>query len=229
MKKIKILLALLIITIITFVFDKNVVIAAVQSNGKTPINKNRNTWFQTVRSMEAIGGGFGLEESINNNLTATTNSNNIDIHFQKNTEYGAMVLLSTSSYGKSDKILNGETTTGNETGIKMPYNKEWTATQIIKSDNSYKLNYDERYVDYYELNNFKGKSGDATIETNQWHGGNAGSVGGDGFGGLVRMPWDPAKSIFEWSVCAHSSYYDREAAISNNYATRAVVVNGEGI
>lgn len=81
-----------------------------------------------VRKMEELGGAMGLTETLNDNLTSTT-SNNIDVHIERNTEYGAMAILSVSNYGNPSKIKNGETTTGNKSGIVINFNNEVTSVQ----------------------------------------------------------------------------------------------------
>ena len=55
----------------------------------------------------------------------TSNNPNLDIHMEKNTEYGAMAILSASAYGNQNVIGDGETTTGNKSGVYMKLNKEW--------------------------------------------------------------------------------------------------------
>ena len=154
--------------------------AAIQSSGGAPAQNYAATWITSIRQMESVGGGFGLSETINSDLTSSSGSNNIDVHMEKNTEYGAMAILSASSYGNPNKITNGKTTTGNETGIvinfRNPSNNrnsyEWTASTfwqkgVIGSKKS-------KYRDYY----MKGtaKIGDATFETNGWHGGNTNNL-----------------------------------------------------
>ena len=73
----------------------------------------------------------------------TSEANNLDIHMQKTTEYGAMAILSVSSYGNPNKITSGETTTGNSTGVVMPLKYEWTQG----GDTTW---YDSRYRNYYD-------------------------------------------------------------------------------
>ena len=108
--------------------------AALQSNGSTVANQSLNDWFINIRKMESLGGTLGLTETINADLTSGSGSNNLDIHMQKNTEYGAIAILSASSYGNPNIIASGETTTGNETGIVMNLNKEWVAAEIATID-----------------------------------------------------------------------------------------------
>ena len=129
MKSKKIIIILMLIISFSLIFQINTVQAALQSNENAGVTKNRDTWMTEIRQMEILGGSLGLEETQNTDLTFIGESNKLDIHMQKNTEYGAMALLSASAYGKPDKIDDGDTTTGNETGVVMPYNPEWTAAQ----------------------------------------------------------------------------------------------------
>ena len=113
--------------------------AALQANGGTPLTANQNDWISAVRQMQATGGTLGLTDTINTNLTSS--NKNMDIHMQKNTEYGAMAILSASAYGNPNKITDGQTTTGNASGIQIKLNEEWVAagpniTQVGKMKNA---------------------------------------------------------------------------------------------
>lgn len=137
-------------------------------------------WLVQVRYMEGSNGALGLKETINSNLTSSSGSNNLDIHMQKNTEYGAIAILSASNYGNPVKIESGNTTTGNETGIYIYLNGEYVA-----ANNSYAVNesviYDaqqfrasaDKYKNLYNYSaTYSPKMvGDAIEETSGWHGG----------------------------------------------------------
>ena len=169
MKIRKISIILIIIISLSLMFQINIVQAALQTNGNTPVKKDRNTWMEQIRKMENVGGGFGLQETQNSDLTPSSDSNGLDIHMQKNTEYGAMALLSASSYGKPDKVNAGETTTGNETGVVMKLDDwEWTAAQ--NTDYYQMPAYEYRYINNYgTAASYMKKNGDATLETSGWH------------------------------------------------------------
>lgn len=140
--------------------------AGLQANGESVKQDSINNWLLNVRQMESSGGTLGLTDSINQtDLTSSAEtSNNLDIHMEKNTEYGAMAILSASSYGKPDKVNDGETTTGNKSGIYININKEWVAagnpliTNYKNAKERYKNIYSENYVEKY---------GDAVLN---WHG-----------------------------------------------------------
>lgn len=57
-------------------------------------------WIYNVRQLEAPGNGMGLGEIMTNYNLVSDTSNNIDVHMIKNTEWGAMAILSASNYGK---------------------------------------------------------------------------------------------------------------------------------
>ncbi len=143
--------------------------AALQANGGTPLTANLNNWISAVRQMQATGGTLGLTDTINTNLTSS--NKNMDIHMQKNTEYGAMAILSASAYGNPNKITDGQTTTGNASGVVIKLNKEWAAAE---GSDTYVTNMKGaagRYWNNYGTGNgSNSKNGDAMAETEGWHG-----------------------------------------------------------
>ncbi len=145
--------------------------AALQSNGGTVATKTIDDWIVQIRQMEAAGGTFGLAETINTTgLLATTESNGLDCHMEKNTEYGALVILSASAYGNPSNIANGGTTTGNATGVKMNINKEWVAAGAGLTSTTYAKNANSRYInnDYGTTSGGKYHTGDA-MDIGTWH------------------------------------------------------------
>lgn len=182
MKKQKIIIILLMIIAVLFILMpySN---AALQSNGSAGTTQSLPNWLVNIRKMEALNGGMGLTETIGEDLTPTTNSNNLDVHMEKNTEYGAMAILSASSYGNPNAIASGETTTGNKTGIVINLNKEWVAAgllngyaQFVNANQKYKNEYEgtdtskDGYMHYFS---YTAKVGDAISETQGWHGSNS--------------------------------------------------------
>lgn len=177
---------IIMITMLILILGFNSVnAAALQSNTNAPTEKAKDTWATEIRKMESLNGTLGLKETQNSNLTPTTESgsNNIDIHMQKNTEYGAMALLSASIYGKQDKVNNKETTTGNKTGVYLSDNKEWVSAHygfIDPGDGrstgastiAGTVIYDNRYYNYYKNESYS-ITGDAMFETKGWYGSSA--------------------------------------------------------
>ena len=107
--------------------------AALQANPTTHATGKTATgasWITSIRDMEKSGQTMGLNETIGDNLVATSSSNNIDVHMMRTTEYGAMAILSASGFGWSGKLADApvKSTTGNVTGVYVPGNRwEWTA------------------------------------------------------------------------------------------------------
>lgn len=135
--------------------------AALQSNGGTPATKDLGTWMLQIRQMQEMGGTLGRTDTIDTK-NLTSGATDLDIHMEKNTEYGAMAILSASAYGNPNKINNGETTTGNSTGIVININKEWVAAGALGIERF--VNANERYKNKYSTN-YNVKIGDAIIET----------------------------------------------------------------
>lgn len=226
------------IVVLIMLLCTSTVHAAIQSSGGTAANYNMEAWIKGIRQMESVGGGFGLSETINSNLTSSSGSNNIDVHMEKNTEYGAMAILSASSYGNPTKIEDGQTTTGNETGIVMKMNQEWVAAGTISRTSIYK-NVANKYKNI-ETETYKKRIGDAIEETKSWHGSNrlswistTGTTSkGEDISGLLRAY---SGSIFsyngngQYSGSGQSSKPDVGAAYLATHPTRCVVIVGEGI
>ena len=172
--------------------------------------------------MEELGGAMGLSEIINTTDLSSTSPNNIDVHMEKNTEYGALVILSASSYGNPNKVEAGQTTTGNATGVLMRLGGEWVAAATTKNNYWDKYNSAKsRYKNVYDTQ--KGILGDAMFETSKWHGAGTDAWNISYQGGIVRA-WNG--SVFSYSANTAqtaSAYYSR------SYPTRAVVVSGEGL
>ena len=220
--------------------------AVLQANGNTGATYNLSDWMINVRKMEQLGGAMGLEETINSNLTSSNGSNGIDVHMEKNTEYGALAILSASSYGNPAKITNGQTTTGNKTGVVMQFNNEWTAAGGANKIDIFK-NAASRYKNDYNTVN-KAKVGDATTETQGWHGSSGIWLSNyqpsarfsvvdswEQVAGIVRSV---SESIFDYNgqgslVSDNGNGGSRSnrglGHISNSYTTRAVIVQGNDI
>ena len=201
--------------------------AVLQANGNTSATYNLSDWMINVRQMEQLGGAMGLTETLNDNLTSSSDSNNIDVHMEKNTEYGALAILSASSYGNPNKVEDGETTTGNATGVVIKLNNEWVAASSSGSATTNFKNAVNRYKNIYKIT-YEAKLGDAVLETKGWHGTKNFTWGAkDGnaynFAGVVRA----LDGVFSY----HSYYWDggvsNPGAYYNLYNTRAVVVSGE--
>lgn len=226
---------------------------ALQANGNNPVSYAINDWIYLVRGMQCSGGTLGLTNTLNWDSASgkylTSDNTNLDIHMEKNTEYGAMAILSASSYGNPNIIQAGGTTTGNETGIKINFNSEWVAAGQITSANNY-VAAANRYKDNYNYN-YVAKSGDAITETNGWHGGGSTQWIDSYNGGDARHEPSRANAssallracaiennkpgtIFSYyglgsSRGSYPSWGENEANYVKLHPTRAVIVVGSGI
>lgn len=143
--------------------------AALQSNPNTyGTKKDKQTnWMSNIRKMEEANGSMGLSESLNSDLTSKE-SNNIDVHMMRNTEYGAIAILSASGYGNSQTFQNStiKSTTGNKTGVYFN-NTEWAAGGLSGSIFS---GVNAKYYDTYTDSSTSARVGDA-LECTKWHSG----------------------------------------------------------
>ncbi len=235
----KILIGIFAVSMVCIILQPNKANAALQSNGGTPATKDIDGWMLQVRKMQELGGTLGRTDTIDN-TNLMSNATDLDIHMEKNTEYGAMAILSASAYGNPNKIEDGDTTTGNSTGIVIKFNKEWVAAgwvgtlgfnsinassidKIVSSGNRYKNI-------YYSPSNGNGKVeksfvGDATDETKGWHGSNAYSWFTYHYSGMIRGYYN---SIFAFNGSGHPNS-SPDAYGYNPRASRAVIVVGTGI
>lgn len=125
--------------------------AALQSNPNTQYKTNYNptTWMTQIRQIETSGNAMGLSETLNSDLTSSSESNGIDVHMMKSTEYGAIAILSASGYGNPQTLQSSsvKTTTGNKTGIYFSgSNWEWVAGGL---EGSIFSGVNSRYFDTY--------------------------------------------------------------------------------
>ena len=222
------LFLILIISVFTLflTFGTTLSKAALQANGNTAATKNLGTWITTIRDMEGTGGTLGLSETKNGtSLISTSGSNNLDIHMEKNSEYGAMAILSASSYGKQTPVANGETTTGNKSGVVINLNKEWVSAGTASECSQY-VSADSRYKDIYTTAQTN-KNGDALLETSGWHSSGASTwFTGDNNSGMLRAY---SGSLFSFYGYGSYVYNIRDANYGNSWASRACVVVGENL
>lgn len=167
-----ILITIILITIILgiMLLPINTVKAALQANNGEIKKLKLDSWILPIRKMQEVGGTLGRTDVINTD-NFTSNATDLDIHLQKNTEYGVMAILSASAYGNPNKINAGETTTGNSTGVMINGQLEYTASGIYNTVEHVSPNYKKltpRYKDVY--NGGIWKNGDA-IDIYTWHGG----------------------------------------------------------
>lgn len=182
-KTLTVVLVVLFLILLTPIVEANY---QMNPNGSR-VYVSLNDLMNNMRNMEAEGQVMGLKETHDTTtLLPTTEENGIDVHMQKNTEYGACILLSASpKYGKqgtgSDSYIHTSTstgiatTTGNQYGVYDMGNDnwEWTAgggvnSYYVSQTTCKKVPYDSRYYNIYST--LVTKAGDATTETSYWKG-----------------------------------------------------------
>lgn len=229
----KILVGIFAILMACIILQPNKANAALQSNGGTPATKNLATWMLQIRQMQELGGTLGRTDTVDTS-NLTSNATDLDIHMEKNTEYGAMAILSASAYGNPNPIADGGTTTGNSTGIVININKEWTAAGMLSGISTF-TNANDRYKNSYKSNVYAIKTGDAITETSGWHGSGASTWLNDGYAnnnatkaGLIRAY---SGSLFSYYGAASTYNVSRNqpAMATNTYNSRACIVVGTGI
>ena len=203
------LISLVVILVVMTLLPVGNVKAALQANSNTHYKTTNtpDTWMAQIRNMEKSGEAMGLSETLNSDLTASSDSNGIDVHMMKSTEYGAIAILSASGYGNPQTLQNSstKTTTGNKTGVYFSgYDWEYVAGgysgNIFKGVNA-------KYYDEYNSSIVSAKAGDAlgsSTETNpgcsRWHSATTfswvrtytdyGRYFGRGYGGLFGYSFD---------------------------------------
>ena len=219
-------IAIFLFFIIFLILNQGKVHAVLQANGNDGTTYNLSNWMINVRKMEELGGAMGLSETVNDNLTSSSTSNNIDVHMEKNTEYGALAILSASSYGNPNKVEDGNTTTGNVTGVVMKINSEWVAAGYEKLTSDIFKNSVLRYKNIYG-SPIVNKRGDATDETKGWHDSVAFAWMINESFGLIRSY--VGRSIFSYfgGRDAGDVYWSTTIHTREHYS-RAVVVSGDG-
>lgn len=228
MKQKRIFMMIFMLVIVGIIIQPTKVQAALQASGGEPGRYNVDYWIKEIRQMQAAGGAIGLTDVID--ATNLTSSNtNFDIHMQKNTEYGAMVLLSASAYGNPEKIEDGGTTTGNKTGVVMKINKEWTAASTEGLSATNMKNASGRYKNVYATGY---KVGDAIETVGAWHGASGNYwLSSMESASVVRARSGSIFSYFgrgDWWEAGWGRHQE-DGLSSRSWSTRAVVVVGSGI
>ena len=233
MKTRKIGITLILVAIMVLLGTGNVQ-AALQANPNTHTKKKDTlaNWVKNIRQMEAADGAMGLSETIGTDLVATSESNGIDVHCIKTTEYGAMAILSASGYGNPSNEAAITTTTGNNTGIMLSTTKwEWTAGVCNANQIGFSKKYNARYYDLYKENDASSaKAGDALGNSSVT---NPGCAGWHRASNSIWFSWSysalPRGNGGIFSFNGTSTAQAGEGLIDNKYWTRAAVVCGEGL
>lgn len=168
--------------------------------------------------MECANGALGLNEELNEDLTFKGESNRIDNHMMRNTEYGAIAILSASGYGNPSNDMYIESSTGNNSGFMFCFN-----TRIAGCASNYISNINNKYYDMYSDDSVK--IGDA-MDIAYWHGNAAGSFGWVGeWNHSFKRYWN--RGMWDgWNH--HASVFSYQADNSDAYSY-GVAVCGEGL
>ena len=234
----KVFLIIFLISLLSIMLIPTRTYAALQSNGDSPVTKGLEDWLLQIRKMQSPGGTLGLSDTINTSNLSSSNKN-LDIHMEKNTEFGAYALLSASAYGNPNKITDGGTTTGNASGIVMRINGERVASGAGLQSTTLAKNVKGRYIinDYTPTmassDKFTGIShaGDA-VDVATWHGGTNNTwLRWETSSCLLRSQ---AGSIFNYKGentdgPGRGSNYGGFGYYKTPYYSRAIVVVGSGI
>ena len=218
------MLAFILVVAFAILMPFSNVKASLQANPNTHNKKadGPTNWMSNIRSMEKSGEAMGLSETLNSDLTASSDSNGIDVHMMKSTEYGAIAILSASGYGNPQKLQNSteKTTTGNKTGVYFSgANWEWVAGGL---QGSIFGGVNSKYYDSYTGDQASAKVGDALGTSGTTNPGCAG--------------WHSASNA-DW-VFVSSPYFVRDNGglfsfgiynAGGSYLARGVAVCGAGL
>lgn len=225
--KLKLILLVVLLAAIVLLPVGNVK-ASLQANPNTNYKTGDwpGNWMINIRCMEKPGEAMGLNETVNSDLTASSDSNGIDVHMMKSTEYGAIAILSASGYGNPQTLQNSteKTTTGNKTGVYFSgANKEWIAGGMKRIYSNINSKYYDEYID----SDTSAKVGDALGGTNAT---NPGCVGWHGSSGAewVSVSYPRFCRGFSGLFSYGNSYGDSSGTGGPAWA-RGVAICGQGL
>ncbi len=219
-KKILAVISIIFLLIITLIGKSK---ASLQANPNTHYKKSDTpaNWMKNIRNMEKLGEAMGLNETLNTDLTSSSESNNIDVHFMRSTEYGAIAILSASGYGNPQILKQStiKTTTGNKTGVYFSGEYwEW----VLGGLETIPAGGHSRYYDTYTSIQDSARVGDAL--------GNAttSNPGCAGWHSASNAHWVAGSSPYFLHGYGGVFSFNSSYANSGNY-TRGVAVCGTGL
>ena len=230
MKKIlsKIFIIICVMGLIAVTLSSSKVQATLQSNPNTHYTKRvaLTNWMVYFRYMEMVGGALGLSETIDGTtLLSTSESNNLDSHMIRSTEYGAIAILSASGYGNPKTLQNStmKTTTGNETGVYFNTGAYSNTESVAGVITGLLSGVDGRYYDDYTASSDSAKVGDAlgTASTKnpgcaRWHSASSSNW-------ISNSSWNMFGRNYTNSLFS----YDNRSS-GDDLVSRGVIVCGEG-
>lgn len=217
-KQIVTIVLLMLISIVLPQISKAAVLQANPTTNSSPTETKPTNWVNNVRTMETTGQAMGLTETVaSKTALGTTESNGIDVHMMKNTEYGAMAILSASGFGNPANTKTIDTTTGNKTGVYMQTEaKEWAASRA--NQGGVDRTFAQRYFNVYETRS----SSDSTPKSMKP-------------GDALNLKWHEATtsySVYGYYRGGTLGVFGFGSSYSSNgigtAASRAVVVSGSG-
>jgi hypothetical protein len=222
-------------------------------------NSTLGNMFNATRNMETNSKyGWGLASGLNANGIFTTDTNNVDAHMMKNIEWGVVVYLSQSAFGKNAEITSnnsssyytgggsgiayetnvGQSTTGNIYGI---YDMSGGAWEYVMS------NYDntagssgltpssinDKYIDRYpttDLGYTASIYGDAEYETSSSSGGAFSWYGDLSVITSTASPWTLRGGVYGLGPNAGTfAFVCHQGGAIASYSWRSVVLVGNGL
>ena len=163
---IKIILILLFLVII-FAGNVNAMYQSTPYTHQNPTEQTWDTWLTNIRKMETDNQVMGLTETLDG-TNATSDSNNIDVHMMKGTEYYAISILSASVYGNPNNsqrptTSNADSDSTNKSGVYYNYGNWEYLASLSEAEAGEGFN---KYFDKYNTLNLKGLSPSSTYHSN---------------------------------------------------------------
>ena len=220
--------------------NKNTLNIVVKPNSTSLTYQTVSNMFNGIRKMELAGNihGFTQTGTTENTYTGVieNDSNNIDTHMIKNTEWGAVAYLSHSKYGNPGNVA--DSTTGNESGVYNLDNgkTEYVMANMVNSSGNFQVSSAgtwstsstshplAKYYDNYaysdvgsgETSLIRGKLGDGTREVitaftaarSRWY-------RGDNFLMANSFPWSVKNGIYGMNAS--------NGSVDSNYTSRPVL------
>lgn len=225
------LISLVVLLAVMVLLPVGNVKASLQANPNTHYKKIDlpTNWMSNIRNMEKTGEAMGLSETLNEDLTSSSDSNGIDVHMMKSTEYGAIAILSASGYGNPKKLQDSDekTTTGNKTGVYFSgtnwENVAGGAQSVFSGVNS-------KYYDLYTNDYNSVKAGDSMGNSTTSNSGCAGWHSATAFwyrSDMIQCFQRGGNGLFSYGAgyCFDGIYYYN---IHNTFA-RGVAICGQGL
>lgn len=128
-RKTFIALIIMIIAVSLIFCNKSYAAYQIRPNYAALRNTPVTTFWPEIRKMETSGGPLGLNMD-EKYIYSGGDNNGLDIHMIKNSEWGAVAMLSMSGYGSANGT--SQYSTGNYTGVhNLGYDTNWEFTSTL--------------------------------------------------------------------------------------------------